>query len=270
MKFSCSCPDWASMCKHVAAVLYGVGARLDEQPDLLFGLRGVDVNDLISADAVIEVPGGKAKKRRRIAKGRIEEVFGIELDDGGAPPAPPPKPRRARGRKGRKRVTSHAGERAAPTRRKGARVRLGADDAMAAFRKAARGRGFMSPEEAIVEAAFELGIADTVHEMEGEFRKLLRAAVRKRVLRKDGDGRVGPGTRSLTDYEEAELAEHLRACAKKGVIVDANELEHRCALRLGFTRLRKSHLKRLRAALAMAVKDGRFKKVRGSRVSRLK
>ena len=27
--FTCSCPDWASMCKHVAAVLYGIGARLD-------------------------------------------------------------------------------------------------------------------------------------------------------------------------------------------------------------------------------------------------
>ena len=46
--FSCSCPDWASMCKHVAAVLYGIGARLDEQPDLLFALRKVDHQDLIA------------------------------------------------------------------------------------------------------------------------------------------------------------------------------------------------------------------------------
>src|SRR5207249_6973419 len=46
--FTCSCPDWASMCKHVAAVLYGIGARLDQQPELLFTLRKVDSQDLIA------------------------------------------------------------------------------------------------------------------------------------------------------------------------------------------------------------------------------
>src|SRR5437870_7837335 len=44
IKLSCSCPDWADMCKHVAAELYGIGARLDERPQLLFVLRGVDEN----------------------------------------------------------------------------------------------------------------------------------------------------------------------------------------------------------------------------------
>src|SRR2546427_311425 len=48
IEFSCSCPDWASMCKHVAAVLYGVGARLDERPELLFKLRKGDGNALIA------------------------------------------------------------------------------------------------------------------------------------------------------------------------------------------------------------------------------
>src|SRR6266540_4336591 len=48
IQFSCSCPDWASMCKHVAAVLYGVGARLDEQPELLFTLRRVNGKDLVT------------------------------------------------------------------------------------------------------------------------------------------------------------------------------------------------------------------------------
>jgi len=46
--FTCSCPDWASMCKHVAAVLYGIGARLDHQAELLFTLRNVDQQDLIA------------------------------------------------------------------------------------------------------------------------------------------------------------------------------------------------------------------------------
>ena len=48
IRFSCSCPDHASMCKHVAAVLYGVGARLDAQPELLFRLRAVNENELVA------------------------------------------------------------------------------------------------------------------------------------------------------------------------------------------------------------------------------
>src|SRR5713101_3308804 len=48
IEFSCSCPDYASMCKHVAAVLYGIGARFDERPELLFKLRRVDEKELIA------------------------------------------------------------------------------------------------------------------------------------------------------------------------------------------------------------------------------
>ena len=47
ISFNCSCPDWAIMCKHVAAVLYGIGAKLDENPFLFFELRGIDVNKLV-------------------------------------------------------------------------------------------------------------------------------------------------------------------------------------------------------------------------------
>ena len=59
IKLNCSCPDWAGMCKHVAAVLYGVGARLDEEPQFLFVLRGVDENELI-ASAGQDLPLSKA------------------------------------------------------------------------------------------------------------------------------------------------------------------------------------------------------------------
>ena len=48
IRFVCSCPDYASMCKHVAAVLYGIGARLDGAPELLFCLRAVNENDLVA------------------------------------------------------------------------------------------------------------------------------------------------------------------------------------------------------------------------------
>jgi len=73
----CSCPDYADMCKHVAAVLYGVGARLDDKPELLFQLRGVNPEELVVEGAVPEVAGRKGG--RRIAEGDLSEVFGIEL-----------------------------------------------------------------------------------------------------------------------------------------------------------------------------------------------
>jgi uncharacterized Zn finger protein len=86
IRLRCSCPDWAVMCKHVAAVLYGVGARLDERPELLFLLRGVDHEELISAeaDSVTAVTSGKGK-RRRIADGDLTDVFGIEMAEAGVP-----------------------------------------------------------------------------------------------------------------------------------------------------------------------------------------
>ena len=70
------------MCKHVAAVLYGMGTRLDEKPELLFLLRGVDHEELISAEvgiaaATAETRGG----RRRIADDALADVFGIEMSE---------------------------------------------------------------------------------------------------------------------------------------------------------------------------------------------
>lgn len=75
MKFNCSCPDWASMCKHVAAVLYGVGSRLDSEPELLFSLRGVNHLELIPE---IKDIVGKATKNS-LSDDEIEDVFGIDF-----------------------------------------------------------------------------------------------------------------------------------------------------------------------------------------------
>src|SRR5271167_4142283 len=64
IKLSCSCPDWAGMCKHVAAALYGVGARLDEKPQLLFVLRDVDETEMLASagqDSPLTTAPGAAK-----------------------------------------------------------------------------------------------------------------------------------------------------------------------------------------------------------------
>lgn len=83
LEFDCSCPDWASMCKHVAATLYGVGARLDEDPSLFFTLRGVATEDLISRTVSTKAEDllKKASKKstRIIADADLSSVFGIDL-----------------------------------------------------------------------------------------------------------------------------------------------------------------------------------------------
>jgi uncharacterized Zn finger protein len=80
IKLSCSCPDWADMCKHVAAALYGVGARLDDEPRLLFVLRGVNESELL-ADAsggiplTQKAPGAAAV----LDEGDVAALFGLEM-----------------------------------------------------------------------------------------------------------------------------------------------------------------------------------------------
>lgn len=79
---SCSCPDWASMCKHVAAVLYGVGSRLDHSPEQLFLLRGVNHEELIDISSTISKAIEKGKTTsKRIADSSLEDIFGIEIEN---------------------------------------------------------------------------------------------------------------------------------------------------------------------------------------------
>jgi uncharacterized Zn finger protein len=81
IRLSCSCPDWADMCKHVAAALYGVGARLDAEPEIFFTLRQVDQTELVSeASTANQLRKRKAIGKRTVAAADLESVFGIELD----------------------------------------------------------------------------------------------------------------------------------------------------------------------------------------------
>jgi uncharacterized Zn finger protein len=92
----CSCPDWAGMCKHVAAVLYGVGARLDERPELFFTLRQVDQSELLSSATSGAISRGGAGAVKRIATEKLADVFGIEME------AEPPRSTRAGNQKQRR------------------------------------------------------------------------------------------------------------------------------------------------------------------------
>jgi uncharacterized Zn finger protein len=81
---TCSCPDWATMCKHVAATLYGVGARLDHEPELLFTLRGVDPTEMVAAAVAQPTAASKARKGRVLETDKLSSLFGVDFDTSGA------------------------------------------------------------------------------------------------------------------------------------------------------------------------------------------
>ena len=130
IKLNCSCPDWANMCKHVAATLYGVGARLDHKPELLFQLRKVDHQELI-------MDAGSAKSLTQgqpldssLARADLSSVFGIDIDTT-APPSPPPqKPPK----------TLHSGQEGAPLIKPRMKTRRKRPNE--SFRKPKRGNNF--------------------------------------------------------------------------------------------------------------------------------
>jgi len=91
IQLSCSCPDWADMCKHVAAVLYGMGARLDQQPDLLFRLHDVDEKELIAGAGQALPLAKKAPAAKKVLGGEdLSALFGLDM----VPDASPAKPKR--------------------------------------------------------------------------------------------------------------------------------------------------------------------------------
>jgi uncharacterized Zn finger protein len=109
IKLSCSCPDWADMCKHVAAVLYGVGARLDEKPALLFELRGVDETELL-ANAGREFSLKKAAPAKVLDDGDVAALFGLEMAEA-VKSGTPNGPEDPQQRKALRDPKTHAGKR---------------------------------------------------------------------------------------------------------------------------------------------------------------
>ena len=113
IELGCSCPDWAEMCKHVAAVLYGVGVRLDTDPEQLFRLRSVDPTDLVSTLA--EPP---PEDEDALAGEDLSAMFGIDLEDDDAPSVRSAKKAATRRRVVRKKAARRKVTRKAATRKK--------------------------------------------------------------------------------------------------------------------------------------------------------
>lgn len=86
IRFACTCPDGAAMCKHVAATLYGVGARLDESPELLFRLRAVDERDLVTGlDAALPLSDRAVDGGRVLEADDVSALFGLDMEPLDAP-----------------------------------------------------------------------------------------------------------------------------------------------------------------------------------------
>jgi uncharacterized Zn finger protein len=96
IKLSCSCPDWAGMCKHVAATLYGVGARLDRKPQLLFVLRGVDENELLAdAGQGLAASAAAPAPAKLLGDEDVAALFGLEMAESAGIDAPGPTARKS-------------------------------------------------------------------------------------------------------------------------------------------------------------------------------
>src|ERR1019366_6708452 len=116
IQLSCSCPDWASMCKHVAAVLYAIGARLDQQPELLFRLHKVDEKELIAkAGRGLTLARKAPGAEKTLGSEDLAAIFGLEMAQPAVAPGPLPvpaaKPARAKKRVNKKtKAGARAGE----------------------------------------------------------------------------------------------------------------------------------------------------------------
>ncbi|MFQ5674862.1 MAG: SWIM zinc finger family protein [bacterium] len=124
IKLDCDCPDWAGLCKHLAAVLYGIGARLDEAPELLFLLRGADHSELIETGIDISLTDDRGKTGRHLDSKNLSEIFGIEMDETVA------KGEHGQGsdgkdRRSRRKTIATAGKRTNQSPKKGGKVKIG-------------------------------------------------------------------------------------------------------------------------------------------------
>lgn len=196
--FNCSCPDVAYMCKHVAAVLYGVGARFDHQPELLFRLRQVDEQDLVAGVAAgaplsLNAPGsGKV-----LRDGDLEGIFSVEL----APAAGA--------------AEKHATTGAARARKAGgaprARGKAPATEAAQAKSRPAGAKAKSKPAAAKVKAKSGPAAAKTKTTFESAPAKAGANPVAPKPK-----PRRAPGRRKMTAREKAAISERMRQFWEEG------------------------------------------------------
>ena len=130
------------------------------------------------------------------------------------------------------------------------------DDIMAAFRQAARGKGWLDRDELLKEVSLVLGYQRLGPKIEEALRGHLRAAIRRRIIETDGPNLVHAGTVSMADYEPDELVEVFRSVMRKGTTYDREEVIPALARYLGFVRVTDSIREPIRKAITRAIRQG--------------
>ena len=117
IELSCSCPDWADMCKHVAAVLYGIGARFDRQPELLFRLRAVDEKELIASAGRATPLAKQGPAAGKLLGGEdLSAIFGLDMAQSAEPETGLAGDKPAKTKRPREPAPAPAGKREPPKR----------------------------------------------------------------------------------------------------------------------------------------------------------
>ena len=132
------------------------------------------------------------------------------------------------------------------------------DDIMAAFRQAARGRGWLDRDELLKEVSLVLGYQRLGPKIDEALRGHLRAAIRRRIIETDGPNLVRAGTVTMADYEPDELVEVFRSVMRKGTSYDREEVIPALARHLGFVRLTDTIREPIRKAITRAIRQGIF------------
>jgi len=252
----CDCPDGARMCKHVAAALYAVGARLDARPELLFRLRGVDHEELIAVEAGAMAGATSVREpRRRIADDELGELFGIDLSPGQSSPgqsspgqsrpgqsrpgqSSPGQSRPGRSRPGRSRPSAETPDRpATPPRRSAARAPGGkprpAPAGTTRSREAAKraiGAGELPrtfTARAVARLRARLGLS------RGDFARLLGMSATSVALWEKASGRLNLHAASARALAEASSLDAEQARARLGKVPRPPRPRGRARIRRG-------------------------------------
>jgi uncharacterized Zn finger protein len=81
LQTDCSCPDWANPCKHIAAVYYLMGERFDDDPFLLFELRGRSKDEVTAALHERRIQGLEPEAEPSYVPGAVEAVEAAALEE---------------------------------------------------------------------------------------------------------------------------------------------------------------------------------------------
>jgi uncharacterized Zn finger protein len=217
ISLKCSCPDWAVMCKHVAAALYGVGARLDQEPELLFLLRGVDHEELISAEADVAATAlGTKGGRGRIADDALTDVFGIEMSEDVTPTKTKPSASRKKAaperKKSSKAATKRTVKRQTKTGKGNAQVKKTPATRKAKMRKPSRSTNKACPitGKAVARLRTKFGMSQS------EFARLLGLSVPTIGNWEKKSGKLALRARSLDAWDAAKRLTKRQARSKIG------------------------------------------------------